>query len=185
MTALKQYKVLYVIFGGHPRDWSPNLFNALLKMKKFFHLLKFIAVPLLVGYISMLLQHDSLENWYPSLLKSSLTPSGIVFSVVWTVLYVLMGVSAAIVWSKPVPGSWMLELLYSLQLFLNLLWTFCFFFLRLPLPAFIVIVLLFLVVALFVAGCYRNHRVAAFLNFPYLLWLLFAVYLNGYVMICN
>jgi hypothetical protein len=50
---------------------------------------------------------------------------------------------------------------------------------------FIVIVLLFLVVALFVAGCYRNHRVAAFLNFPYLLWLLFAAYLNGYVMICN
>ena len=154
-------------------------------MKRFLSLLKFIAVPLLVGYISILLQRDSLENWYPTLAKSSLTPPGIVFSVMWTLLYMLMGVSAYIIWHRPAPGSWMPKVLYSLQLFLNLLWTFCFFFLRLPLLAFVVLVLLFILVAVYVAACYRNHRLAAYLNIPYLLWLLFAAYLNAYVMICN
>lgn len=154
-------------------------------MKRFFSVLKFVAVPLLVGYISMLLQSDSMENWYPTLAKSSLTPPGYVFSVMWTLLYILMGVSAFIVWNRPTPGSWVLKILYSLQLFFNLLWTFSFFFMCMPLLAFIVIVILFLLVAAYAAGCYKNHRLAAYLNIPYLLWLLFAAYLNAYVMICN
>jgi tryptophan-rich sensory protein len=154
-------------------------------MKRLLFVLKFVAVPLVVGYISMLLQRESMENWYPMLAKSSLTPPGIVFSIMWTILYVLMGVSAAIVWSKYTSASRVLKLLYSLQLFLNFMWSFCFFFLRMPLLAFFVIIALILVVATYVAGCYVRHRLAAYLNFPYLLWLLFAAYLNGYVVICN
>ena len=155
------------------------------RMKKVFSVLKFVAVPLIVGYVSMLLQRDSMENWYPTLAKSSLTPPGIVFSVVWTLLYVFMGLSAFIVWHRPTSTSLVLKILYSLQLFFNLLWTFCFFFMRMPLLAFLVLVALFLVVAAYAAGCYKEHRLAAYLNFPYLLWLLFAAYLNAYVMISN
>ena len=154
-------------------------------MKRFVSILKFIAVPLIVGLISMLIQRDSLLNWYPTLEKSSLTPPGYVFSVVWTLLFVLMGLSAAIVWGKRTYTSWVLKLLYSLQLFFNMLWTFCFFCLRMPLLAFLVLIALFILVSAYVAGCYINHRVAAYLNLPYLMWLLFAAYLNAYVMIYN
>ena len=174
--------MLYLVTG---HSWSPNSFNAFIEMVKFLSVLKFVAIPLLVGYVSMLLQRDSLQNWYPMLAKSSLTPPGYVFSITWTLLYILMGVSALIVWNKPAPGSWVLKFLYSFQLFLNFLWTFCFFFLRMPTLAFFVIIGLVLMVTAYVAGCYMSHRVAAYLNFPYLLWLLFATYLNGYVMVCN
>lgn len=175
--------MLYLVTNrtvGHQMFLMP-----LWKMKRLLFVLKFVAVPLIVGYISMLLQRESMESWYPTLAKSSLTPPGYVFSIMWTLLYILMGVSAAIVWDKRTSDSGVLKLLYSLQLLFNLLWSFCFFFLRMPLLAFFVLVVLFLMVALYVAGCYMRHRVAAYLNLPYLMWLLFAAYLNGYVVICN
>ena len=154
-------------------------------MRRLLYVLKFVAVPLVVGYMSMLLQRESMESWYPMLVKSSLTPPGYVFSIMWTLLYILMGVSAAIVWNRRTTNSWVLKLLYSSQLSLNFLWSLCFFFLRMPLLAFFVLVaLLFLVVA-YVAGCYMRYRLAAYLNMPYILWLLFAAYLNGYVVIYN
>ena len=154
-------------------------------MRRLLLALKFVAVPLVVGYVSMLLQRDSLENWYPTLVKSSLTPPGYVFSIMWTLLYILMGLSAAIVWSKQTHGSWALKLLYSFQLFLNLLWTFCFFFMRMPLLAFFVLIALILMVVAYTMGCYMSHCIAAYLNLPYLLWLLFAAYLNFFVVMYN
>ena len=157
----------------------------LCEMRRLLYVLKFVAVPLVVGYMSMLLQRESMESWYPTLAKSSLTPPGYVFSIMWTLLYVLMGVSAAIVWSKQTPGSWALKLLYSFQLFFNLLWSFSFFFMRMPLLAFFVLIALILIVVAYVVGCYMSHRIAAYLNLPYLLWLLFAAYLNSFVVMYN
>lgn len=154
-------------------------------MKALLPTLKFIVASLLVGYISMLLQSESLSTWYPFLNKSSLTPPGYVFSVVWGVLYILMGLSAGLVWSKRAPGSWVLILLFFIQLFLNMLWSFTFFFLRQPLVAFVVLIALFLTVSAYVIGCYGQRRLAAFVNIPYLLWLLFAAYLNGYILLFN
>ena len=157
----------------------------ILHMKTFFYSLGFIFVSLLVGYVSMLLQSESLLTWYPLIQKSSLTPPGLVFSLVWGALYILMGLSAGLVWSRRTPSTWVLMMLFSIQLFTNLLWTFCFFFLQQPLVAFVVIIALFLTVAAYVVGCYAQRPLAAYLNVPYLLWLLFAAYLNGYVVVCN
>lgn len=154
-------------------------------MKSVLSILKFVVISLLVGYVSMLLQRESMQTWYPLLHKSSLTPPGYVFAIVWSVLYLLMGVSAGLVWSKRMTYSWVLVLLFSLQLFFNLLWSFTFFFLRQPLLAFIVLIALFMSVAAYVAGCYRQRPLAAYLNIPYLFWLLFAAYLNGYVIVYN
>ena len=148
-------------------------------------ILKFVVLSLLVGYISMLLQSESISTWYPLLEKSSLTPPGYVFSLVWGILYILMGVSAGLVWSRRTSNAWVLMLLFSIQLFLNLLWSFCFFYLRQPLLALVVLIALFLTVAAYVIGCYGQRRLAAFINIPYLLWLLFATYLNGYVVVFN
>ena len=154
-------------------------------MKYLLPTLKFIVASLLIGYFSMLLQSESMSTWYPLLEKSSLTPPGYVFSLVWGVLYILMGISAGIVWVRRIPSTWVLMLLFSIQLFLNLLWSFCFFFMQMPLLALVVLVALFLTMAAYVIGCYGQSRLAAFLNIPYLLWLLFAAYLNAYVVVFN
>ena len=154
-------------------------------MKAFFTVLRFVALSLIVGYLSMLLQRESLEVWYPLLRKSSLTPPGYVFAIVWSILYVLMGVSVALVSRARTNYSWVLVLLFYLQLLLNLMWSFCFFFLQLPLLALVVLFALMLCVAAYVVGAYDRHRWASLLNVPYLLWLLFAAYLNGYVVLFN
>ena len=156
-----------------------------MKTRTFLSVLKFVVLSLLVGYVSSLLQRESMSTWYPFLNKSSLTPPGSVFAVVWGVLYILMGVSAGLVWGRRTSASWMLLIMFLLQLFLNLLWSFCFFYMQLPLLALVVLLALFLTVAAYVVGCYGQNRLAAFLNVPYMLWLLFATYLNGYVVVFN
>lgn len=133
----------------------------------------------------MLLQRDSMMVWYPTLVKSSLTPPGIVFSIVWTILYLLMGISAGLVWNTRTVYSWGLILLFILQLALNLLWTFCFFYMKSPVLGFVVLVVLFMLVVLYVSGCYTQHKWSAIMNIPYLLWLIFAGYLNWYVVMNN
>jgi tryptophan-rich sensory protein len=156
-----------------------------MKTRTFLSVLKFVVLSLLVGYVSSLLQRESMSTWYPLLNKSSLTPPGNVFALVWGVLYILMGISAGLVWGRRTSASWMLLLMFLLQLFMNLLWSFCFFYMQLPLLALVVLLALFLIVAAYVVGCYGQNRLAAFLNVPYMLWLLFAAYLNAYVVVFN
>lgn len=154
-------------------------------MKTFVPILQFILLTFLVGYISMLLQRDAMISWYPFLVKSSLTPPGVVFSIVWSVLYLLMGISAGLVWSTRTLYSWMLVLLFVVQLAFNLLWTFCFFYMQSPMLGFAVLIVLFMLVVMYVACTYTLHKWAAIINIPYLLWLIFAGYLNLYVVINN
>ena len=154
-------------------------------MRSFFPILKFIVLSLLVGYVSMLVQSDSMENWYPFLQKSALTPPGYVFSLVWGVLYILMGVSAGLVSGAQTSRSPYLILLFFLQLLLNFMWSLCFFYLMMPLLAFVVLLVLLFVLVAYIAGCYRLKKYIAFINIPYVGWLLFAAYLNVYVVLNN
>ena len=172
------------LIGGRSQSLPP-IFLFSHTMKTLLSSLKFIVAALIVGYVSMLLQSESMETWYPLLQKSSLTPPGYVFSLVWGILYILMGLSAGLVWSKQKDGVMLLMLFFFVQLFLNLLWSFTFFYLRQPLVAFVVLIALFLAVSAYVIGCYGYRRIAAWLNVPYMLWLLFAAYLNGYVVVFN
>ena len=151
-------------------------------MKAFVPILQFVLISFLVGYISMLLQRESMMVWYPVLDKS---PPGIVFSIVWSVLYLLMGISAGLVWNTRTVYSWPLILVFIVQLALNMLWSFCFFYMQSPVLGFVVLVVLFMVVVVYVAGSYTQHKWAAIMNIPYLLWLIFAGYLNLYVVINN
>jgi tryptophan-rich sensory protein len=126
-----------------------------------------------------------MEAWYPGLVKSSLTPPGYIFSLVWGVLYLLMGISAGIVWSARTIYSWVLTVLFAVQLLLNLAWSFAFFWMRSPVAGIVVLALLLACVAFYVIGCYNQSRVAAYLNIPYLMWLVFALYLNSYIVMSN
>ena len=81
--------------------------------------------------------------------------------------------------------SWVLTLLFVVQLVFNLLWSLCFFYFESPVLGFAVLIVLFMFVMLYVAGCYTQNKFAAIINIPYLLWLLFAGYLNAYVAMNN
>lgn len=119
------------------------------------------------------------KSWYPTLVKPALTPPDIVFPIVWTALYALMGVAAWRVWRrlglKAARGA---LALFALQLALNLGWSWLFFGQRQLGWAVAEIGLLWLAIAACIAVFARIDRLAALLLAPYLLWVSFAAYLT-------
>lgn len=115
---------------------------------------------------------------FDGLKKAPLTPPGWVFPVVWTILYILMGIAAYLVWNtKDAPTRSLLRP-YWLQLFVNMLWPLFFFRLEWRLFSFFWLLLLIGLVSWTMARFRTASRAAYWLLFPYLLWLLFAAYLN-------
>lgn len=154
-------------------------------MKRFLPILSFVVISFAVGYLSSMIQGPSMQEWYPSLVKSPLNPPGIVFAIVWPVLYLLMGISAGIIWNMRSIYTWLTIFLFFVQLGLNLLWSVTFFGMQAPVVALVVLTLLFVAVLMYMAIAYMQRHLVAYLNIPYLLWLLFALYLNGYVVLYN
>jgi tryptophan-rich sensory protein len=117
--------------------------------------------------------------WYAGLVKPALTPPSWVFGPVWTLLYILMGVAAWMVWQRRGRAGVPLALtLFLLQLGLNVLWSFLFFGLQQPGLALLDIIALWLAILASLLAFRRLHRPAAGLLVPYLLWVSFAIYLN-------
>lgn len=144
------------------------------------------AIPIIlcfaVGMLGSYLQGPALVEWYPYLEKSPLTPPAILFPIVWTILYILIGSSLGTVLVK---GDMGLVKLWLTQLLFNFLWSALFFGLRSPLLGLVTILLLDVVVFAYIVSCIGRHHLAMWLFVPYLLWILFATYLNGYVYLCN
>ena len=111
--------------------------------------------------------------------------SWVYISLVWGVLYLLMGISAGLVWSMRTLYSWLLTILFVVQLIINLAWSFTFFWMKSPVAGLVVLVLLFVCVVLYVVGCYKQSRAAALMNIPYVVWLLYAMFLNSYIVMNN
>lgn len=147
-------------------------------MKKYIAYPIAIVVSLGVGYLSRLLQADALREWYPTLVRSPLSPPNVLFPIVWTVLYLLMGVSLGECFRT---GNMRAVVPWVLQLATNLLWSFVFFWLRDPLLGVATIILLIVLTLWYMSSAGRTSSWAAWLMMPYLLWLLFATYLNWYV----
>lgn len=124
-----------------------------------------------------------LDGWFAELQRPTFAPPNGVFGPVWTVLYLLMGTAAGLVWARvkltPVRNA---LLLYGAQLLLNALWTVVFFGLHSPHGALVVILLLLLFIVLTIRAFLPINRTAGRLLLPYLLWVAFATVLNaGYV----
>ncbi len=137
----------------------------------------FIFLSLLTGGLAALVSMDGMKA-FQSMPQSPLTPPPLVFSLVWSVLYVLMGVSAALVYTAPPRGLKDQHLYYAGTLLLNFLWPTLFFALELRLAA-LVTLLVMLALAIGTVIRYRPIRpLAALLQVPYTLWLCFAFYLN-------
>ncbi len=141
-----------------------------------------IIIPLALGGIVGFLISGSMD--YDMLDQPPLSPPSILFPIVWTILYVLMGISFGILQDKKLADS-DVKLIYYIQLIVNLLWPIAFFVLKWRLFAFIWILILDALVVLMIFTFYKRDKTAAFLQLPYLVWVLFASYLNLGVYILN
>ncbi len=150
-----------------------------INFKKIFFTLLPLALSITIGYIT------GPYNTYENMVKPSFSPPQIVFPIVWTILYLLMGYSSYLISVSKSEKKFECLYLYFLQLFVNLLWPVIFFKFEMYLLSFVWIVLLIVLVVNMIK-CFSNvNRVASKLNVPYLLWLLFAAYLNFQIYLLN
>ncbi|MFA5169255.1 MAG: TspO/MBR family protein [Candidatus Paceibacterota bacterium] len=149
------------------------------KTNQILSLLFFVAVPLLGGYLS---SQFSMVGTYSQIYKPDFFPPSWVFAPVWTILYILMGIAAYLVWKK---GETKKQLsLFSIQLILNLLWTPIFFGLHQYFWAFVEILILLVMIILTIKSFNEKSKTATYLMLPYLFWVIFATFLN-YVVFMN
>lgn len=133
-----------------------------------------IAIPLMVGFLGSIATVSSVKTWYvTTLIKPSFNPPAWIFGPVWTFLFVLMGISLYIARSKKISLKW-----FWIQLLLNLVWSFLFFGFKMPLVAFIEIIILWIAILMNIKSFWSKSKAAALLLFPYLFWVTFASFLN-------
>ena len=136
----------------------------------------YIFIALVLGGLSS--SNTASDPWYQSLIKSSLNPPGYVFGIVWPILYVLMGVSAFLTYSK-------VYKLFLLQLVFNTMWSWLFFAFHMPVVALLNFwILIALNIKLFVKML-RLDSISGILFIPYIVWLCFASYLNLFIVLNN
>ncbi len=155
-------------------------------MKKFRPYIISVLVALGVGLLSALITKDYM-NIYGILTRPPLSPPSVVFPAVWTVLYILMGISSAMVYSEckgEIACTDALKI-YALQLVVNFFWSIIFFRWGMYLFAFVWLLLLIVLVAVMIKRFWEVEPKAAYLQIPYLIWLLFAAYLNFAIFILN
>lgn len=147
-------------------------------------LISYIVITLLVGSFFTLFIMDSF-NIYNTMDKPFLSPNKIVFPIVWSVLYILMGISLYIVSESKYLNKDKSYLLYILQLLVNSVWPLFFFKFRLFFVSFLIVLLLIYLVIKLILEFYKINKLAAYLQIPYLLWLIFASYLSLGVFLLN
>ncbi|OIO52721.1 TspO protein [Candidatus Uhrbacteria bacterium CG_4_10_14_0_8_um_filter_58_22] len=146
-----------------------------------------VVVSQLAGAVGALFTVSSVSTWYTELTKPAFTPPGWIFGPVWTMLYLLMGVAAFLVWKEGWSrnGVRLALGLFLLQLALNALWSVIFFGRNFVGWAFIEIILLWLAILSTALSFRRISRTAFWLMLPYLLWVSFAGYLNISIWLLN
>ncbi len=144
-------------------------------------------IALAVGGLSALLTSGNMDL-YSEITKPPLAPPSILFPIVWTILYILMGISAALIYgekdSKPDEVKRALTV-YGINLFLNFFWSIIFFNIRAFLFSFIWLVALWIVILVMIIRFYKIKPIAGILQIPYLLWVTFAGYLNLAIFLLN
>lgn len=145
-----------------------------------------LAIPLIAGFIGSFFTSSSVNAWYTTLNKPSFNPPNWLFAPVWTILFIMIGISFYMAWSKGFSGQKRLPVtIYSLNLLLNLAWSLLFFGLKAPLIAFIEIIILWIVILINIIVFYRISRTSGILLIPYLLWVSFASILNYFIFHLN
>lgn len=138
-----------------------------------------ILIPVLLGTIvGLLINTDS----YQTLIKPVYSPPESLFPIMWSILYVLMGISSYIIYENNDKES--LEI-YKLQLFVNLMWSIIFFIFKFYLVSFVWILVLDSLVIYMIIKFYKTNKIASYIQIPYLIWIIFASYLSLGIYLLN
>lgn len=153
---------------------------------KFIPLIINILIPVIGGYIVSYINRNSYQI-YDKLKKPYLTPPSMVFGIVWTILYILMGIAAYRIYMKNKKNSddKGAYFFYLVQLIFNLAWSFLFFTFRLYGISFIWTIILIVLVIITFIKFIKIDKIAGLLLIPYLIWLFYASYLNFFVWVFN
>lgn len=150
-------------------------------MNKITRILAVVVTCLVVGYFSGMVTRSAIVTWYPTLVKPSFNPPNWIFAPVWSMLYVMMGVAAGLVWNRIDSEKEIVKkalVFFAIQLALNALWSYLFFGLKNPMLAGIEIILLWLMIFETYTQFVKINKIAGYLFIPYLLWVSFATVLN-------
>lgn len=146
-----------------------------------------IAIALAVGGLSALLTKNNMEV-YNTINRPALAPPMWVFPVVWGILFVLMGISSALVWlnrEQDIETASSALRIYGLQLIVNFFWSIIFFNMQAYLFAFIWLLLLLALIIIMILQFKKISPLAAYLQIPYLIWVTFAGYLTFMIYLLN
>ena len=144
-----------------------------------------VLVCFCVGMTARWFQTESLVVWYPNLVKSGLTPPNSAFPIVWGILYLCIGISGGLMISVKNANKTIPMVLFVLQLLFNFLWSYTFFYLQNPLLGLVNILILDIVVVWYTVCVYPIKKVSAWLFIPYIIWVVFATYLNAFIYFLN
>lgn len=163
---------------------TPNMKGIAVDLVK---LLASIVICQLAGVIGSFVTTPAIPVWYASLRKPAFTPPNWLFAPVWIFLFFLMGCALFLVWRQGVrvPAVKSALLIFSLQLLLNVLWSFAFFGLKSPLAGFVVICALWIMIIVTIILFFRLSTIAGLLLVPYILWVSYAAVLNAAILAIN
>ena len=136
-----------------------------------------VAISLGTGGLAALLTGAG-SDFYESINKPALSPPSWLFPVVWTILYILMGVSAYMIYKSDCASKRRALVVYASQLAVNFVWSLVFFNAEAFLAAFMLIIALWLLIIAMIALFHKCRPIAAYLQVPYFLWVTFAAYLT-------
>ena len=157
-----------------------------MKGKNILTLLICLTIPLVIGSISGILTADNITTWYVTLNKPSFNPPNYLFGPVWTLLYLLMGVSLYFVWQAPASVDKRNALvIFAIQLALNFVWSFLFFEFKQLGVALVEILLLWACILATILLFSRINKTAAYLQNPYFRWVSFSTLLNFSILQLN
>lgn len=145
-----------------------------------------IVLCLAAGFAGSFFTTSSITGWYATLNKPFFNPPNFVFAPVWTILYILMGISLYLVWSSEKSKQTGVAITFFMtQLILNVSWSIVFFGLHFPAGAFATIIALFLAILFTILKFSKISKNAAYLLYPYIAWVLFASFLNLAIVVLN
>lgn len=154
------------------KSWRPYLF--------------FVLLTLGTGALAGLLTGDATQIYNETIIKPKLSPPTVLFPIVWSILYALMGISAARIWNSPESKERTKGLnLFIVQLIVNFFWSLIFFNAQAFGFALLWIILLWVLILWMIFTFYKTDKIAALLQLPYLLWVSFAGWLNYMVWMLN
>ncbi|PKG32473.1 TspO/MBR family protein [Methanoregula sp.] len=150
-------------------------------------LLAFVLASVVAGSIGSLVTITGPASWYSLLVKPVFQPPNWIFGPMWTLLFILMGIAAYLIWERGIkePEVRFALSVFCIQFVFNILWSFLFFGMQSPLLGLLDIIILWWLILATIMTFYRVRKSAAYFLIPYIAWVSFATILNATIVLLN